>query len=240
MRGPYSDYAAPPVYVYSTPAPSGIRFSRTELQQLTVAILGLSAAFTVVLVSPVLGFGLYLFDSLAANIAFDFLAAVVAVVTGVGLHEIMHKVVAERYGHWAEFRYSLRGLLMAFLFAFVGVIFGAPGATYISGYVTPEQNSRISAAGPLTNIVLGTAFFGLLVFLYPIAYIGTVAGFLFIVLQVAASVNLVLAAFNMIPVMPLDGAKVWARSKAVWIVILAVALGVLALGALSPQQYLFW
>ena len=239
MRGPYSDYAAPPVYVYPVPPKRGVQFSRVELRQLAIAILGLSAAFTVVLVSPVFGFGLYLFDSMAANVAFDFLASLVAVASGVGLHEIMHKIVAERYGHWAEFRYSLRGLAMAFVFAFLGFIFGAPGATYISGNVTPQQNSRISAAGPLTNVLLGVAFLALLVGLYPYAFGGTVAGLLFILFQVAGSVNLILAVFNMIPVMPLDGAKVWAWNKPTWIAIILVALAVLAAGALVPQHYLF-
>src|SRR5437867_3616485 len=48
MRGPRSDYAAPPIYL--SPEPSGprpgVRFSRQELFQLGVAILALSAALT--------------------------------------------------------------------------------------------------------------------------------------------------------------------------------------------------
>src|SRR5207245_4630212 len=67
------------------------------------------------------------------------------------------KIVAQRYGHWAEFRYSLRGLAMSFVFAFFGFLIGAPGATMVSGYVTRDQNGRISAAGPVSNLVIGTA-----------------------------------------------------------------------------------
>lgn len=238
MRGPYSDYAAPPVYVVSQPMSRGIRFSRTELRQLAVAVLGLSAAFTVVLVSPVFGFGIYLFNDMASNVGFDFLAALLSVASGVGLHEVMHKIVAERYGHWAEFRYYLRGLVMAFLFAFLGFIFGAPGATYISGAVTPKQNSRISAAGPLTNIALGVGFFAATVAVYPLALTEFVPYLLYWLFSIVASVNLILAAFNMIPIMPLDGAKVWAWNKATWLAILIVALGVLAYGAFAPQHYL--
>ena len=238
MRGPYSDYAAPPIYVYSQPQRRGVQFSRTELIQLAVAILGLSAAFTVVLVSPFYGGGFDVFPgNTAANIGFAFLASVASVGSGVGLHEVMHKVVAERYGHWAEFRYSLQGLAMAFVFAFLGFIFGAPGATYISGAVTPKQNSRISAAGPLTNVVLGVAFLGLVIALSPAAYMGTAAGLLYILFAIVASVNLILAAFNMIPIMPLDGAKVWQWNKGTWAVILVLALGVLGVG--FWQGYLF-
>ncbi len=239
MRGPYSDYSAPPVYVYPTPPRRGVQFSRTELFQLGVAILGLSTAFTVVLANPLYGGGLVLFPgNFAANLGFDFLAALVSVASGVGLHEIMHKVVAERYGHWAEFRYSLQGLLMAFVLAFLCFIFGAPGATYISGSVTPQQNSNISAAGPLTNITLGVIFFGAAVALFPTAFLGTIAGDLYVLFAIAASVNLALAAFNMIPIMPLDGAKVWHWNKGIWALLLVAALGILGLGFWLGYLYL--
>ena len=110
MRGPYSDYAAPPVYVYPDRPKPGVHFSRTELVQLGVAILALSAAFTILYVrSDLLLFG----QNPAFFLAIYFPASLLAVGTGVGLHEIMHKVVAQRYGLWAEFRYNLRGLAFA-------------------------------------------------------------------------------------------------------------------------------
>lgn len=233
MRPPYSDYAAPPVYVYPQPPRRGVQFSRTELIQLSVAILALSAAFTVANASPlIVGISAYSPTALESL----FLADLVAVSTGVGLHEIMHKVVAERYGHWAEFRYSLRGLGMAFVFAFLGFIFGAPGATYISGMVTPEQNGKISAAGPLTNVVLAVGFLGLEVALLPLATVGSVARLVAGICFWAASVNLILAGFNMIPVMPLDGAKVWHWNKAIWVAIVVIVVGILWLG--YSQGYL--
>ncbi len=229
MRPPYSEYAAPPIYVYPQPPRRGVHFSRTELTQLGVAILALSAAFTIVTLNPIYGGNAFLdyFTSPVFGVGFFFLAALVSVGSGVGLHEIMHKVTANRYGHWAEFRYSLRGLGMAFLFALLGFLFGAPGATYIAGMVTPEQNGKISAAGPLTNIVLGVAFFTLLILLMPLAETVFLAFLAYLLFEIAASVNLILAGFNMIPFMPLDGAKVWQWSKAVWIGIVAVILVVL-------------
>lgn len=226
MRGPYSDYAPPPIYVYPSATKPRIRFSRTEIFQLTVAILALAGAFTVLFVrsDPV---------DFAANpalyLAIYFPTALLAVGTGVGLHEIMHKAVAQRYGYWAEFRYNLQGLLLAFVFAFIGFIFGAPGATWISGPVTPEQNGKISAAGPLTNLVIGSAFLGGLVAFSSFATFGPTANpFTTQVLVTALSevglVNVVLAGFNMIPIMPLDGAKVWRWNKGVYVGIVAVAV----------------
>src|SRR5947208_8419528 len=154
MRGPYSEYAAPPIYVYPDRPKPGVHFSRTELVQLGVAVFALSAAFTILYIrSDLVGFS----RSPAIFLAIVFPASLLAVGTGVGLHEVMHKVVAQRYGFWAEFRYNPRGLLFAFvLAAAIGFLYGAPGATWISGPVTTEQNGRISAAGPATNVAIAT------------------------------------------------------------------------------------
>jgi len=221
MRGPYSEYAAPPIYVYPDRPKPGVHFSRTELGQLGVAILALSAAFTVLYVrSNLVEFA----RSPAFFLAIFFPASLLAVGTGVGLHEIMHKVVAQRYGLWAEFRYNLRGLAFAFIFAAaIGFLYGAPGATWISGAVTKEQNGRISAAGPVSNLVISALLFGGFLAMMPRA--SSFGGALVVIyLLQAASVNAFLAGFNMIPVMPLDGAKVWAWNKAAYLGIVAIAL----------------
>jgi Zn-dependent protease len=194
-----------------------------ELFQLAVAILALSAAFTIVYVrSDPSGF----VRSPMFFLAISFPASLLAVGTGVGLHEVMHKVVAQRYGLWAEFRYNLRGLAFGFLFAAtIGVLFGAPGATWISGAVTKEQNGRISAAGPLTNLAIAAVLF--VGFLAMLPRASSFGGTLVVVyLLQAAYVNAILAGFNMIPVLPLDGAKVWAWNKAIYggIIIIALAL----------------
>jgi len=49
----------------------------------------------------------------------------------------------------------------------------------------------------------------------------------------AASVNAFLAGFNMIPVMPLDGAKVWVWNKATYLGIVAIALALIYLTVLQ-------
>lgn len=231
MRGPYSDYAAPPIYVYPDRPKPGVHFSRTELIQLAVAVLALSAAFTVLYVRSLLG-------SFLANpllsLAIYFPAALLAVGTGVGLHEVMHKVVAQRYGLWAEFRYNLRGLGFAFLLAAtIGFLYGAPGATWISGPVTKNQNGRISAAGPVTNLVIASVLYAAFLVMMPRA--ATFGGVLLVLyLSQAASVNAVLAGFNMIPVMPLDGAKVWAWNKAAYVAIAATAIGLFVVTVFAP------
>jgi len=152
----------------------------------------------------------------------------------VGLHEIMHKVVAQRYGLWAEFRYNPRGLVFAFIFAAaIGFLYGAPGATWISGAVTKEQNGRISAAGPVSNLVIASVLFAGFLAMMPRA--SSFGGALVVLYLIqAASVNAFLAGFNMIPVMPLDGAKVWAWNKAVYLGLVAIALALIYVSVFRP------
>lgn len=225
MFGPTSEYAAPPIYVLPDRRRPGIRFSRQELFQLAVAVLALSGALTLLYVLPLLRGGIR-FELLG----FFFIASLVAVGTGVGLHEIAHKAVAQRYGHWAEFRYYPLGLLLAFVFAFMGFIYGAPGATIVAGNVRHDENGKISAAGPVTNLALAGGFLALALVL-----VGTVrsldAGFLiYAIATSAAFMNLILAGFNMIPFLPFDGAKVWAWSKPAYLGIIAAVLGLFAFG----------
>jgi len=226
MRGPYSEHAAPPIHFYrdqTGPRP-GVRFSRQEIFQLGVAILALSAALTIA--NYTASRALVPTSQLALFLGLWFIGSLVAVSTGVGLHEISHKIVAQRYGHWAEFRYDLRGLGFAFIFAFFGFLIGAPGATLVSGIVTREQNGKISAAGPVSNLFVGASFMVAAWAIVrspalsnPIAYIVSV------VLVSAWYMNVILAGFNMIPFLPFDGAKVWAWNKPAYAGILALVVG---------------
>lgn len=72
----------------------------------------------------------------------------------------------------------------------------------------------ISLAGPMTNIVLAVFFFLLLVFLLLIGEAGSslwirAANFAFFI-------NIILAAFNMLPFGPLDGKKIFDGNRVVW------------------------
>jgi Zn-dependent protease len=154
-----------------------------------------------------------------------FFVSFVAVGSGFVLHELLHKFTAERYGYWAEFRMWIMGIALALVTSTLGFIFAAPGATYIQGYnVSDRQNGIISLAGPLTNIVIAIVF--LLV-----GYAGT--GLVSTIGMIGFPVNLFLATFNMLPVMPLDGAKVFHWNKLIWAAVfvpLAALVGVIFFG----------
>jgi Zn-dependent protease len=144
--------------------------------------------------------------------------ATLSVVVGFLLHEMSHKVVARRYGCWAEFRANYRMLGLALVMSLFGVLFAAPGAVMISGNVNREQNGKISIAGPGSNFLAA-------IVLMPFALF-SLSGIPQLVQDIAFNLyffSVFLGAFNMIPVMPLDGAKIWHWSKPIYIVTLAVA-----------------
>lgn len=136
--------------------------------------------------------------------------AIAGITVGIGflLHELSHKIVAQRYGCAAEFRSDDMMLLVAFLMAtFLGFVFIAPGATVIAGRVKLDQAGKIAIAGPVVNLVIAMAF--VLMILSPVEIakeIGTKGYF----------INVFLAAFNLIPFWILDGKKIWDWNKLIW------------------------
>jgi Zn-dependent protease len=155
--------------------------------------------------------------------------------SGFLLHELAHKFVAQKYGYWAEYRANRTGLIFMIVTAFMGILFAAPGAVwfrkvgdgsqtqaaYYYGYepepkqLEKEQREQlwIALAGPLTNIAL-TIFFVL------ILISGTLTSNLgYGAAYYAIFINLTLAAFNLLPFGPLDGAKVFSASRAIWAIV---------------------
>jgi Zn-dependent protease len=158
--------------------------------------------------------------------------AFVIVVLGFLLHEMAHKVVAQRLALWAEFRASLTGLVAALaLCIFTPVIFAAPGAVLLGREATRRDEAMISIAGPMVNIVIGFAF---LPFRgaspNPVEVGAGIGDFV----QLAVIVNALLAVFNLMPVPPLDGSKILRWSAPTYVGMLALAGALLYLsGALT-------
>jgi Zn-dependent protease len=188
-----------------------ISFSATEVLHLAVSVLVLTVAFTLYSEQPPLT-RLWDVSPLAA------LAAFLAMGSGFVLHELAHKVVAQRYGHWAEFRAHFLGLLGSVLLAILGpILVAAPGAVLIQGRVTPKENGLISLVGPGTNLVISAAAF-------PFTLKANLDAGLPFVMHAIATVNALLAIFNLIPLGPLDGRKVLAWNKPAYAAALVVAI----------------
>lgn len=113
-------------------------------------------------------------------------------------HELAHSVVAQRSGVRVD------GITLW--------LFG--GVSRLSGEVSSARTEAlITAVGPLTSLVLGGVF--LLLGLGLSA--GHAPGLLSVTLNWLGTINLLLAAFNLIPAAPLDGGRilralVWART----------------------------
>lgn len=177
-----------------------------ELTHLLIAALVLTLDFAL------LFGGLRIYSLARESVLLASVAA--AVLTGFVAHELAHKVVAQRRGYWAEFRLSPFGLFISIVTAAVGFLFAAPGATLVGGMANPSDWGRTSLAGPLTNFTFS------LVFLAGAVGAGQLAGgqTLRAALLFIAFINGWFAAFNLIPLGPLDGAKVLHWSKLVWVV----------------------
>jgi Zn-dependent protease len=192
---------------YQPPGGGGLKFSDEEKKHLMMAIGALTLAFTLLF---------YGFEGLSFIIVIGL--SFLAVITGFLLHEIGHKIVAQRYGCWAEFRAWPFGLLMAVFSAFIGFLFAAPGAVYIRGPLTKEENGKVSASGPLMNIAVATFLLPIWIFI-PLIDEGR------LLISMILWLNLFIGGFNMIPIPPLDGSKIIRWNPGVWILLLMILGG---------------
>ncbi len=190
----------------------GVRtFGRNEVRELLIAWLVLSFSFSAgALLSP--GYFLQIFALSLGTVGLGYI-----------LHELAHKFTARRYGARAEFRLWTWGLMLSLLLALASggrLIFAAPGAVYITPLAQPlywsyrsirRETGLVALSGPLTNAVLAFVF-------YLISFLGG----LFRHIGVwGCEVNLWLASFNMLPLLYLDGWKVFSWSRAVWALVTA-------------------
>jgi Zn-dependent protease len=179
--------------------PARIAFSQIEIRDIIAAWLALTLAFFIAERD---------FSSSLSQSIIYFGIALVVVGSGFVLHELMHKFSAERYGFMAEFRMWPMGIVLALVTSVLGFIFAAPGATYINAPgISDKENAIVSAAGPVTNVVIATLFLPLLFVNNNLLNYAGSLGF---------EVNILLATFNMLPIMPLDGAKVFRWKKLLW------------------------
>jgi Zn-dependent protease len=210
------------------------RISRREEFDLFTAWIAISLAFTIIFISPA---GLFSggapIDPIRALIFFGI--SLITVGIGFILHEMGHKFLAMRYGFWAEFRKDNVMLLIAVvLAALVGFVFAAPGATVIYSNsadgrgISREQNGKISAIGPVINLLLCIPF--ALLLLVGMGATGNSHEIIKAIGVIGLQVNAMIAAFNMLPVSVLDGRKVLAWNPVAFAVLIIAAFGVL-LGA---------
>lgn len=186
---------------------SRIYFSLKELKHLALGNL--------LVIGVGLSMGYYGFGISGQGIMFMVGLAIV-LTTSFFIHEIAHKITAQKSGLWAEFRLTLWGSMLTAVFMVLPVTFKfiSPGAVMISGPAKRYDIGKISIAGPLTNIALACIFLGLNIMPNPYYWIFAIGAF----------INSWIALFNLIPFGILDGFKIFYWSKKIWIISFAISI----------------
>ena len=141
------------------------------------------------------------------------------------VHEMAHKIMAQKAGLWAEFRLTTWGAVLTLASVFLPFKMIAPGAMMIGGQAPSAKDMlKISIAGVITNLIFGATFLAL-TFTLPL---NVFTGALFF----SAYINSFMALFNMIPFGVLDGYKIFRINKLVW------ALAFIPSVALTAVTYL--
>src|SRR3989338_4105225 len=143
------------------------------------------------------------------------------------LHEVAHGFVAERLGDPTARlagRLTLNpkkhidlymSILLPLLLIISGspIIFGAAKPVPVDPFNLKEGKkdlALVSLSGPLTNIVIAIIASFLIKFLLLISTGSVVVLFIMTFLTLVVQLNLLLAIFNLIPIPPLDGSKIFA------------------------------
>ncbi len=187
-------------------------FSKTEISHLTQATLAFSLALAFMSVDGIMG---------ALNSPLIFIVGgivyAIAIAPAFLVHETAHKVVARKYGCWAEFRASPGGLRFGiFIAALTGIVFMAPGAVMVAGNTTRSQFGKIALAGPVSNVALWGLGLGAILLGAANSWPGE------LILYPWLWGNAILGLFNMLPFGPLDGKKIRSWSLPVfwiWLII---------------------
>ena len=140
------------------------------------------------------------------------------------IHEMAHKITAQRNGLWAEFRLTTWGAVITLISVFTPLRLISPGAVMIAGPAKQDDVGKISIAGPAVNLTISLIMLSAASLTTSLPY--------YVLFYWIASFNAFIAVFNLIPFGILDGKKIFNWNKAVW------AIAFAASAALTVYTYL--
>jgi len=208
---------------YGSPvnAKGRVYMSPTELKHLIpAALMIIGIGFSIVLYnnyfsgssSPSYGWGIMEASIFALLLTASFL-----------IHEMAHKIIAQRNRLWAEFRLTTWGAVITLISVFTPIRLISPGAVMIAGPAKRGEIGKISIAGPTINLSISIAMLAAAFATSSVVYSNL---FWWI-----ASFNAFIAVFNLIPFGIFDGQKIFSWNKAVW------AVAFVAAAALTVYTY---
>ncbi|AKA49586.1 peptidase [uncultured archaeon] len=184
-----------------------------EVKDIGVSVVVLTAAFTLLLYR-------YNKEAFGGSVGVIAIASFLIVLTAFLMHEMAHRFVARSFGGIAFFKMWLPGILLILVTSIFGIIFAAPGAVNIGGIFRKDQIGKTALAGPATNLGIGILLYAALFFV-PLTSSTMIV---YSVMYWMAGLNLWFALFNLIPIPPFDGQKIYKWDLHIYIVIVAVAL----------------
>ncbi len=145
--------------------------------------------------------------------------SLIGIVSAFLIHESAHRIIASIGGFRSRFIISPPWLLVTLISAFLPIRVIAPGYVEVSGF-SPVNPLRFKwllysvVGGPASNIALALITFSLF---------KLVPGLLAV-----ASINAYVAFFNLLPIPPLDGSKIFSTSKSLWALLFIASAALLA------------
>jgi len=181
--------------------------NKIELRDILISWLALSVAF------------MFLFEGVGIPNIKTLLSYLFIVAVSFLSHEFGHRQVARKYGLQANYKMWPQGIILALISSMFGFLIAAPGAVVIRQGIfigtrrkLRDISLKISIAGIAVNIVLG-------LFLI-VAYFFTGISILYL----SAYINIWLAIFNLLPIPPLDGSKVFYYNSKIWALSFVIAI----------------
>jgi Zn-dependent protease len=144
-------------------------------------------------------------------------------------HELMHKFTAQKFGAKAEFKIAREGLILMAFSLLIGFPLLTVGAVFWWGETSSSIGirGRVSAAGPISNLILVGLFYilmGISVIIAP--SIPQLSKMLFYGAYYGVSINIFIGLFNLLPLGILDGAKVLAWDIRIWVMLIAIFIAI--------------
>ncbi len=135
----------------------------------------------------------------------DFYFSFLVAAPGIIIHELAHKLTAISFGYPAQFQIFTFGLVLAIFLKLINspLLILAPGYVNIPEISNAFQYRLIAFAGPAINLILWLAAAIVL------KYSANLSRKHLAFFALTKRINMILFIFNMIPLGPLDGAKVF-------------------------------